>query len=253
MDTWAPLSRVCPSSQASFPPSSPGAGGGARWAWSPWFPQKRPLAFPAGSRHDCYSPLSLSCNCPLQPTASGRVSFPFYSPPVAIRHDPLLAPRGQPQLCGLSHRRPRGLRAKEPVGNAELWLPGHAWLLGGAAPGKPKAPDPQAPCRFGGPHPPSQPAIGGNLVPPTVERPGLPGNRRPRLPSREASRGERRGSAEALRPSACRPGPELRGPPHGSCELGHVSTLNRSWSFPKTDSRAPSAPTCSQGSRTLRP
>nr|KAF6355302.1 hypothetical protein mMyoMyo1_011473 [Myotis myotis] len=89
---------------------------------------------------------------------AGAVSLPFHSPPVAIRHDPLLAPHGQPQLCGFSPRRPRGLCEKEPIGDAELWFPGDAWLLGGAAPRKPKAPDPQAPCKVWGTSP-SQPSV----------------------------------------------------------------------------------------------
>lgn len=77
----------------------------------------------------------------------------------------------QPQLCGFSHRRPRGLRAKEPISDTELWFLGYTWLLGGAAPRKPKVPDPQHLVRFGGPHP----AIAGNLVPLQWSAPGCPG------------------------------------------------------------------------------
>lgn len=130
-----------------------------------------------------------------------------------------------------------GLRAKEPVGNAELWLPGPGSWEERAQ--ETQGPDPQAPSQVRGTSPTQPASHRWQPGAPTVEIPGLPG--------------ERRGSAEARRPSAYRPGPELCGLPHGLCELGHVSTWNRSWSFPKRDSRAPSAPTCSQGSRTLCP
>lgn len=55
-----------------------------------------------------------------------------------------------------------GLHSKEPIGNAEFWLPGHTWLLGGAAPRRPKAPDPQVPCQVQGTsltQPASQPSV----------------------------------------------------------------------------------------------
>lgn len=137
---------------------------------------------------------------PLSLTACGQwAGFLSISlSPVAVRPTPCQRP-----MAGLSSAAsPTG--DPDPawegaVGNAELWLPGHAWLLGTAAARKPKALIHRHIVRFGGPHPPSQPAICGSLVSPRWSAQGCQAVGG--LSSQaEASRGERRALQRLLGP-----------------------------------------------------
>ncbi|CAK6444679.1 unnamed protein product [Pipistrellus nathusii] len=119
------------------------------------------------------TPLSLTACCHLWP-AGGFLSISLS--PVAVRPT---TPCQRPVASLYAAASPTGtpgLRAKEPVGNAELWLPGPGCWEERAQ--ETQGPDPQAPSQVRGTSP-SQPASH-RWQPgaPTVEIPGLPGERR---------------------------------------------------------------------------